>query len=166
MRGKAPPDGDRQWCATSDGVKHGPWREWYANGSIQTEGQFERGKMSGRWVSSFETGARKETGSYSDGLKVGVWTKWYEDGTVARETHFDGSSRSTWTVWRENGIKWAEGETVSAHFDGPYREWHYNGQLAAEGSYRTGQKVGEWRYWTFEGQPTDEPVGDLDEMPE
>ena len=65
--------------------------------------------------------------------KTGVWTNWEAEGVVSKESIFDGTSRSTWTVWRPDGQKWAEGSTLSAHFEGAYKEYHPNGQLAAEG---------------------------------
>ena len=47
--GAEPPDGDMLWCVNTDGQKHGPFKTWYDNGQIESDGQFSNGVRSGYW---------------------------------------------------------------------------------------------------------------------
>ena len=64
-----------QWCARGDGVKHGPWREWYANGNPKSAGNYVDGKMEGKWQTFYEDGSVKTEGVYKGGFKDGIWTQ-------------------------------------------------------------------------------------------
>ncbi|MBV2367075.1 toxin-antitoxin system YwqK family antitoxin [Streptomonospora nanhaiensis] len=52
------------------GREHGPWREWYPDGTLKVEGRVEFGR-----------GA------------VGTWRTWHANGRLAEEHEFDGLGR-------------------------------------------------------------------------
>jgi antitoxin component YwqK of YwqJK toxin-antitoxin module len=179
LRGQAPPEGNLQWCAKSNGIKHGKWVEWYPDGTLKTKGQYVNGKMEGTWVTYHQMSTttladgdagplpqspvKKQEGAYEKGVKKGNWTLYYEDAKVNRlEKHSPESNRIAWSTWRPTGEKWAEGTIVKLLNHGQYREWHKNGRLAIEGAYHRGDKEGEWNYWNSDGTPAATPQGDFD----
>jgi antitoxin component YwqK of YwqJK toxin-antitoxin module len=163
LQGKKPPAGQLQWCARTDGVKHGPWREWYANGAAKVVGAYVDGKMDGKWQDFFEDGALKSEGVYKGGLKDGLWTQYYDKadgGTKNRvEEHHAGSSEIKWTGFRSDGAKWAEGTLVGSRPQGLYTEYHPNGIVAVKGTYSSGEKSADWSYFDKEGKPSTTPTG-------
>jgi antitoxin component YwqK of YwqJK toxin-antitoxin module len=163
LRGKKPPDGQLEWCARPDGVKHGPWREWNANGTPKSAGSYVDGKMEGKWQTFSEDGSLKTEGVYKSGLKDGVWTLYYdkgEGGTKNRvEERHAGSSEVKWTAFRSDGTKWAEGTELGSQPNGPFTEYHANGKVAVKGNYAAGAKTGEWSYFDKEGKPSSTPTG-------
>src|SRR4051794_28073627 len=80
LQGKKPPAGQVQWCARADGVKQGPWHEWYANAKPKSAGGYVDGKMEGKWQTFYEDGSLKTEGVYKGGLKDGTWTQYYSKG--------------------------------------------------------------------------------------
>lgn len=60
LRGAAPPRGKAQWCEAPDlfgGMKkNGPFRRWYADGSLRSTGEFLDGERHGRWQKWDEEG--------------------------------------------------------------------------------------------------------------
>ena len=163
LHGNKPPAGQLQWCARPDGVKHGPWREWHANGNQKSAGTYVDGKMEGKWQTFSEDGSVKTEGLYKGGLKDGIWTQYYgkEDGGKKNrvEEHHAGSSEVKWTAFRSDGVKWAEGTLLGAQPNGAYTEYHDNGKVAAKGNYVSGAKAGEWLYFDKDGRPSSTPTG-------
>lgn len=47
--GAEPPEGDMSWCVDNDGNKHGPYKTWYENGKIESEGEYSKGVRIGTW---------------------------------------------------------------------------------------------------------------------
>jgi antitoxin component YwqK of YwqJK toxin-antitoxin module len=167
LTGKQPPAGQLQYCARANGVKHGPWREWYANGKPKSAGAYAEGKMDGNWQTFYESGSLKTDGIYKSGLKDGVWTQYYDKddgGTKNRvEEHHAGSNDVKWTAFRADGRKWAEGTLRGSRPDGAYTEYHENGKVAVKGIYTSGEKTGDWSYFDDEGRPSSTPTGSFDQ---
>jgi antitoxin component YwqK of YwqJK toxin-antitoxin module len=61
-------------------IRHGPFREFYANGQVASEG------------------------AYEDGLETGLWRDYHENGQVAAEGYFvDGAEDGVWQFWNAKG---------------------------------------------------------------
>jgi antitoxin component YwqK of YwqJK toxin-antitoxin module len=167
LQGKKPPAGQLEWCARADGVKHGPWREWAANGIPKSAGDYVDGKMEGKWQTFHEDGSLKSEGLYKGGFKDGKWTQYYpksNGGTKNRiDEHHLGSPEIKWTVFYADGSKWAEGTTVASRPDGAYTEYYADGKTAVKGEYKAGEKFGQWSYWDKEGKPSSTPTGTLNQ---
>jgi antitoxin component YwqK of YwqJK toxin-antitoxin module len=163
LQGKKPPAGFVQWCARADGVKHGPWHEWNADGSPKSSGSYADGKMEGKWQTFHEDGSLKTEGLYKGGLKDGVWTQYSpksDGGTKTRvEEHHAGSSEVKWTAFQGAGVKWAEGTMLGSRPEGPFAEYYGDGKVAVKGNYKSGQKSGDWSYFDKEGKPSSTPTG-------
>ncbi len=72
--------GLQQWCATSRGTKHGPFRRWYADGVLATQGEYDYDTKSGVWLEYHANGAIREEGAFKDGARIGTWITWGSDG--------------------------------------------------------------------------------------
>ena len=65
----------QEWCARSDGTRHGPYRS-SSNGAKSSEGQYVDGKQDGLWSSWQTNGKPFDQVHYARGLKDGTWIAW------------------------------------------------------------------------------------------
>jgi hypothetical protein len=72
--------GLEQWCATSAGNRHGPYRRWYDDGTLAAQGTYAYDLKQGVWIEFHPNGAVREEGEFDDGQKVGTWVTWGADG--------------------------------------------------------------------------------------
>ena len=82
VKGERTPEGSEAWYeAVYEGkaVLHGPYRAWWPNGQLGTDGQYQYGKP------------------------VGVWKGWYADGKRQGEEGFADGRRVRGRYWNENG---------------------------------------------------------------
>ncbi len=47
--------------------KHGPFKTYFKNGLVSCEGEFDRGKKSGKWKYFLNNGQMQSSGSFKDG---------------------------------------------------------------------------------------------------
>jgi antitoxin component YwqK of YwqJK toxin-antitoxin module len=74
-------------CEYFDGKRHGSYKKFFYTGSLRTEGEFDRNKRSGYWVSYHHTtGEISSEGSYVNGKKQGDW-KFYDSKGVLTATY-------------------------------------------------------------------------------
>ena len=55
-----------------DSVRHGPYRQWYLSGSLESEGQYNNGKIDGKWTTWDANGKLLAITCYAGGEKQ--WT--------------------------------------------------------------------------------------------
>lgn len=160
QHGDAPPKGTLLWCADAAGVKHGPMREWWPDGTPRLDAVYVRGKQHGPFTRWYEGGARQEAGEMAEGLRVGTWTEWYEDGKRKRESKHGDGAVVTWTLYREDdGTKWVEGAFRNQREHGRFVEYYPDGARMAEGEFVDGKKADGWSYWTPDGQRSEVELG-------
>ena len=81
-KGERTPEVSEAWCeALHEGkvVLHGPYRAWWPNGQLRTDGRYHYGRP------------------------VGVWKGWYVDGKRQGEESFEDGRRIGGRYWNENG---------------------------------------------------------------
>jgi antitoxin component YwqK of YwqJK toxin-antitoxin module len=61
-------------------VRHGPFQEFYEDGTLACEGQYEDGLEQGRWRDYHENGQLAADGYFVDGAEDGVWQFWTAKG--------------------------------------------------------------------------------------
>lgn len=106
-----------------EGLKQGPWKHFYSDGSLKAEG------------------------AYRDDQKYGPWKYYYPDGKLEQEgSYLRGLPEGTWVWYHPNGQEWREEEYVMGAEDGPSVEYDEDGQVIAQGEYIDGQKEGPWRF--------------------
>ena len=89
--------------------------------------------FTGRAVSFYENGQKKQEWNYKDGELDGLQTTWYENGQKDTEWNFkDGEQDGLTTKWYENGQKKAELNWKNGELDGLQTTWYENGQKRLE----------------------------------
>jgi antitoxin component YwqK of YwqJK toxin-antitoxin module len=71
------------------------WQYFYPNGEVESEGFFVDDMPEGRWTWFFPNGKLKEEGSYHNGRRVGWWKQFDENGNVIFENDFEMSDSLT-----------------------------------------------------------------------
>lgn len=118
----------------------------YENGIVLFEGIVdENGMKQGPWKEYYTTGELKAEGSYKDNLKIGTWVYYYIDGDVEQTGNYlRGMPDGLWTWNYPNGQTWREEEYVMGLEDGPSVEYSDSGSVIAKGEYIDGYREGEW----------------------
>lgn len=127
-----------------NGNKDGPWKEFFADGSLRAEGNYADGKTVGTWKFYHLNGKLEQTGKYSkQGKPDGVWKWYYEDGKPLREENYrNGLRDGLLSEWDEDGTLIQEGEFVDGEEDGA---WFYlTGDNYVRGRYREGLRQDVW----------------------
>ncbi len=140
-----------------DGNKDGAWKEYYSDGKIKAEGNYENGKQTGEWKYYFETGRLEQIGRFNkQGNPDGRWKWFFENGQLLREENYHGGVRDGMlTEYDETGKMITEGEYVNGLEEGLWFE--ITGDYLSRGSYRDGMRNGSWSGWYLfrNGQKTD-----------
>lgn len=90
-------------CARSrklpDGF-HGPYAQWYPDGTLAALGAFADGKQTGEWTWWSPAGRIEGKATYVDGALAGAMTRFAEDGTPIVEQAGDAlaARRVAWTL--------------------------------------------------------------------
>lgn len=127
-----------------DGERHGPWKDFYSDGSLKAEGNYDHGKQVGEWKFYYPGGKIEQRGKFSkSGKPEGTWKWYFENGQLQREENYraglkDGLS----TTYDENGRVTEEGDFVEGNEDGPCFE--IIGDTYTKGVYRDGLRSGSW----------------------
>ena len=75
---------------------------YYDNGTIQQQGYFKDGKLTGQWVAYDEQGNKKSTGVYLNGEKTGKWFFW-NDKSLS-EVDYSNSRVASVKTWKQDAI--------------------------------------------------------------
>jgi len=127
-----------------DGNRDGHWKDYYPDGSLKAEGNYDNGRQTGEWTYYHSNGRIEQTGKFNrQGKFEGTW-KWYFDtGQLLREeTYHDGLKDGLSTEYDETGKVTEEGEYVNGNEDGPWFE--QIGDTYIRGTYRDGLRTGMW----------------------
>lgn len=103
------------------GKKQGPWKTYYSNGQLKSEGNYLNNLKEGVWKYYHQNGVLEQTGRYTRGLQEGEW-RWYYDNQSLRlsEYYYRGER---------------DGESV---------EYDFDGNVIASGSYVEDLREGDW----------------------
>ncbi len=129
-----------------EGMKKGPWKDFYDTGEIKSTGNYKNGVKEGKWTYFFKDGKIEQTGEYKNGKLNGEWTWYFNDGTVEREEeYYNGKEEGQFVEYNEAGEILTKGE----YFDGEKEgEWFYKvGDHIEKGSYVVGLRDGKWKYF-------------------
>lgn len=78
-----------QWCATTRGVRHGPFLRYHPDGHLAVEGEYEYGEKHGLWTEWHSNGEPRAEGEYIDGERVGTWVRWDRNGNETSIVNYD-----------------------------------------------------------------------------
>lgn len=142
---------------------------FYASGNVKETVEIKDGKQTGRWMTYYEDGKKRELGEFkNDMLHVltswspegkeelidgtGTYTTYYDDNTTISERGElkDGLRQGFWAKFNENGIDTLQTATyVNGKMSGPYTQYFQSGAIEIEGSFLDDKREGEWT-WYFE----------------
>lgn len=142
--------------------KDGTYTEWYENGKVRVQGEYEHIIYSlsdeqkiGTWTGWHENG-EKQWQEY--GEEDGIFTskKWYENGQMMEQKKWKwGDAYGTWTGWYESGeIKWEIGDRYEAdgHSYFTHWMWYKSGNIWREHKYKDHNINGLFKEWYENGQ--------------
>ena len=140
-----------------DGNRDGPWKDFYPDGSLKAEGNYDNGKQVGDWKYYHLNGKIEQTGRFNKQGKFDATWKWYFDnGKLLKEENYrSGLKDGMSTEYDETGKVIEEGEFVNGNEDGPWFE--LIGDCFIRGTYRDGLRNGIWYnyYLISDGLKTD-----------
>lgn len=155
---------------SQEGKREGPWKEYWPNGNVRSEGHYVDGKKDGVWVFYREEGEKEQEGRYLDDQIHGIWTWWHPGGQVHREEGYvrgepegvfleldtagnvlvsgqyaDGEREGLWQMHINDHKE--EGSFLGGKKDGLWRHVYGDGQRQFEGTFSFGQPTGKHRSW-------------------
>jgi antitoxin component YwqK of YwqJK toxin-antitoxin module len=140
-----------------DGNRDGHWKDFYPDGSLKAEGNYDNGKQIGEWRYYHSNGKTEQTGKFNkQGKFDGTWKWYYDSGQLLREESYrQGLRDGLSTEYEETGKVITEGEFVDGNEDGPWFE--LIGDSYIRGTYRDGLRNGLWYnfYLDRNGDKTD-----------
>lgn len=77
-----------EYDSPSPEFKDGRWIEYYENGQLKYDADFEEGKEVGEWITYFENGQIKSKGVYEAGEKKGEWITYFENGKIESKKYY------------------------------------------------------------------------------
>ena len=134
---------------TEEGKREGPWKEFWPDGSLKSEGSYASGLKEGRWVFYRISGEKEQEGVYLNDDVHGTWTWWYSGGALHREeSYHKGEPEGAFLELDTAGEALVSGQHVAGEREGFWRV-HVNDHVE-EGSYLAGQKHGKWIHTTVQ----------------
>lgn len=135
----------------AQGKKQGNWSEYYKEGGLRGEGNYQDGIRIGEWNFYFPHGSLEQRGEYTlKGKEHGRWLWYYSDGIMRREENFsNGLKDGEMAEYDEHGKVIANGNYVDGEEDGfwLYQEEGYR----QEGNFNLGEPDGEWVHYYPDG---------------
>ncbi|HNY07150.1 MAG TPA: hypothetical protein PLG86_03815 [Bacteroidales bacterium] len=135
-----------------EGVKDGPWKEFFADGSLKSQGVYNADKRTGEWKFFHQNGQLEQTGKYNKaGKPEGLWQWYFADGKLLREENYiNGLEDGIFTEYDEDGNVITQGEYLEGMEEGL---WKYNtGDRREEGTYKSGMRNGSWKTFYPDGK--------------
>lgn len=168
----------------NEGKKHGTWKYYYEDGTLQLECIYKHGLRNGYYKEYDPEGNLLAAYKFVDGIKqeyvaeltkLDVKTEYYPDGNVKiKATYKDDKPEGVWREYTPEGdiknsyiykygVVVGEGIiTEQGEKTGPWKEYFENGVLKAEGLYDHDVKTGPWTFFHRNGVV--EQIGTYDSL--
>ncbi len=93
-----------EYATQAEDQRHGAFKQWYANGQLKLEGNFQFDRESGPFVWWHANGQKAVEGEFVDGQQDGQWVWWHANGQKASQGDFHyGTLVGTWRQWDVEG---------------------------------------------------------------
>ena len=87
-----------------EGRRHGVWRHYFVDGSVRSEGTYDKGIVDGAWTWYRSTGGLLQRGGFLMGEKHGLWERWDAAGNpIDSGVWEDGKKSGVWTFYNRDG---------------------------------------------------------------
>ena len=155
--------------------KHGRFRSYYEDGTLESEGAFEHGQQSGAWILYHPNGAKAAAGNYADSLRSGAWETFFPDGAPeSKGGYVRGAMDGRWSFWRADGTKDLvasgiyrlevyrskedarvyRGYFVDNRRQGTWTSAWPDRSVQLDGRFEAGVRVGPWTFRHPDGTPS------------
>ena len=130
----------------------GKGKLYYRNGIIEYEGNFFNGLRSGLGKEYFVSGGLKYEGRFVKGLHQGSGKLYNENGHIKYEGSFIGDMYDrSGKLYNENGHIMYEGGFKNGLYEGAGEEYYDNGQIKYEGDFKNNEYSGSGKKYDKEG---------------
>lgn len=127
---------ERYQMFTEDSSRHGRTTEYFENGSIYAETNYNKGKIEGERTLFYKSGQVQIKEHYINGTFQGPYTAFYENGKIDVEGEYiNGSMEGVWKKFYESGELKEEVNFKNNEENGPFNEYYKNGADKAKGFY-------------------------------
>jgi uncharacterized protein len=158
------------------GLKQGPWKDFYQNGSIKTERTFKDDQLNGYYKEYDNLGRLVLTMLYDNGAivknrvedepDIEIVNKHDQDGKliysgpyrnkipvgIHRDYGKDGKVTNGY-VYNDNGLKISEGIVDEAgNRNGKWKDLFPDGTTLAEGQFNDNRRSGVWKFYNVSGK--------------
>ncbi len=87
-----------------EGKRHGVWRHSFVDGSVRSEGTYDKGVVDGAWTWYRSTGGLLQRGGFLNAEKHGFWERWDAEGNLIDNGTWDhGKKTGDWTAYNPDG---------------------------------------------------------------
>jgi antitoxin component YwqK of YwqJK toxin-antitoxin module len=133
---------------------NGKYREFYPNGQVFVEGQYNRGRQDGEWTYYYDNGKLNRKAKYNNGKPDGLREIFRADGTLmAKRSFANGQREGEWVTYDATGKNpIAEEHYKSGKEDGIWKFWYPNGKQRQQISFKEGLRHGATIDWDDKGQ--------------
>ncbi len=119
-----------------NGLRHGPYKEYYLDGKVKEEGTYVNNNKEGSCKRYFDNGVLKEDFNYINNKREGPYKYYYISGALEMEGTFinDNAYNASGKIYYENGIVKEEHKVyeVNGVKYTEYKDYYENGQLHFE----------------------------------
>lgn len=131
--------------------KQGFWKEFYEDGSLKAEGEYEDDLKIKAWKYFYANGNKEQFGNYANGKPTGKWQCFYENGQLLREEEYRNGLEDGFAVeFTITGDTLSYGEFLDGEKEGI---WIIeSGAIKMSGGYKSGLKDGNWIYRFEDGK--------------
>ncbi len=125
----------------------GPFEEYFDNGQLKTQGQYENKKFAGEWKEYHPNGQLSGVYSYTDGKLNKEKIYYFDNGNIRSETK-EVSKEYITSGYYESGTLFYQ-RILNSGF---YKEYSENGALLIESNYVDGELSGVWKKYYETGE--------------
>lgn len=128
----------------ANGNAHGPWLTWRdaSREVLKEAGCYYESKEHGRWTEYYENGLVMMETDYEHGVEQGLWVRYNPEGVkVSEYTRQDGKDNGPMRKWHDKGQLSSEGFYTN---DEPSGIWHYyneDGSCSSSKNWDTGESI-------------------------
>ncbi|MBC7865013.1 MAG: hypothetical protein IAF38_18710 [Bacteroidia bacterium] len=136
------PEGKVEQGSYTDNKKIGKWQEFFCNGNMKSNIEFQNGRPDGYAIMYNETGKISEEGTWKNNRWVGNYKLYYESGNVQHEFTFgpngkrDGEQVYHWDD--DKGTVMIKANMVGGKEQGTVTEFHPDGSVKKTVNYNNG----------------------------
>jgi len=129
------------------GLLDGLAREYYPNGKIKVEAEYNNNVKEGTYKKYYENGNLIVLANYKDGKKDGILKRYYTSGSLMLEqSYLDGERDGPYKWYYRNEALKEEGTYEHDKKDGMSKRYFSTGMLKAERFYKDGQLISKTCY--------------------